>query len=299
MGEGRDARGVRPSLIWRCGSTTFDLSSDLSSDLSGGRVLVMGIVNVTPDSFSDGGRHSDPGAALEHAAHLVEQGADIIDVGAESTRPGAEAVDERTELGRLEPVLERIVALPVAVSVDTTKPAVMTMALDAGVQILNDVNAFRADGALEVAAASDCGLVVMHMMRDPATMQDAPRYDDVFAEVQSFLAARVAELVTAGVHRDRIAVDPGVGFGKSVAHNLELIGRAGELADRPVLIGASRKRFLGAITGRNVNDRTAASTAAAMVAVSRGARIVRVHDVAATVDALAVLAAFGPPATAV
>jgi dihydropteroate synthase len=271
-------------------------------------VLVMGIVNVTPDSFSDGGRHAEPDAAVDHAARLASEGADIIDIGAESTRPGAAAVDEATELRRLEGVLGRLAEIPVPVSVDTTKPAVMAMAVQAGVQIINDVGAFRAVGAREFAASCDCGLVVMHMLGDPTTMQVGPRYADVVAEVHAFLAARVDELVSVGVHRERIAVDPGVGFGKTVAHNLELIGRAGELGvgrglgrggaggERPVLIGASRKSFLGTLTGRGVQARSAASVAAALVAVQRGARIVRVHDVAATVDALAVLRAL-PPAT--
>jgi dihydropteroate synthase len=257
------------------------------------RPLIMGIVNVTPDSFSDGGQFLAPAAAIERAAHLVEEGADILDLGGESTRPGAEPVSVEEELARVLPVLRAARDLPVPVSVDTLKPEVMRVALDEGASMINDVNALRAPGALEAVRASSCGLCLMHMQGEPRTMQAAPRYDDVLAEVKAFLAQRVAACEAAGIARERLVIDPGFGFGKSGQHNLALLRGLSALRDLgvPVLAGLSRKSTLGTITGRGSEDRLAASLAAALLAVERGAAIVRVHDVAATRDALLVLRA--------
>lgn len=257
------------------------------------RPLVMGVVNVTPDSFSDGGRYLDPRAAIEHARRLAAEGADILDVGGESTRPGSLPVGEAEELDRVLPVLEGVLTLGIPVSVDTTKPAVMRAALAAGAAMVNDVNALRSPGALEAVAASPAGVCLMHMRGEPRTMQANPVYADLVAEVRDFLAARAAACEAAGIARERIVIDPGFGFGKTVEHNLALLRALPELAALgfPVLAGLSRKSTLGEITGRPVGERLAASVAAALLAVERGARIVRVHDVAATRDALAVLEA--------
>jgi dihydropteroate synthase len=256
---------------------------------------VMGILNVTPDSFYDGGR-VDRDAALAHARQMIADGARIIDVGGESTRPGAEAVDEQEELCRVAPIVEVLAREGACVSVDTMKPAVMRAALDAGAAMVNDVRALQAPGAIEVAAASDAAVCLMHMQGEPATMQRAPAYADVVAEVRGFLARRAQACLDAGVAADRIVIDPGFGFGKTVAHNLALLRGLGEIAGLryPVLVGVSRKGMLGAITGRDVGDRLAGSVAAALAAAVRGARILRVHDVAATVDALAVWNAVDP-----
>jgi dihydropteroate synthase len=253
----------------------------------------MGVVNVTPDSFSDGGRFLDPQAAIAHARALTEEGADILDVGAESSRPGARGVSADEELSRLMPVLEGLRDLPVPLSVDTTKPEVMRAAIAAGAAMINDIGALRAPGALETVAASGAGVCLMHMQGEPRTMQREPRYGDVVAEVRAFLAERVAAAEGSGIARERIAVDPGFGFGKTVAHNFELLRKLDRIAalGLPVMAGWSRKSTLAAITGRDADDRLAASLAAALLAVERGARIVRVHDVAATRDALRVLAA--------
>ena len=257
------------------------------------RPLVMGVVNVTPDSFYDGGRHFDPSAAVAHARRLAEEGADLLDVGGESTRPGAAPVAAEDELARILPVLEGIAGLGVPVSVDTTKPEVMRVALAHGAAMINDVTALAAPGALELVAGSDAAVCLMHMQGSPRTMQAEPTYADVVAEVRDFLAARAAACVAGGMARSRIVVDPGFGFGKTVAHNLTLLARLGEIAvlGFPVLAGWSRKSSLGRITGRPAEERLAGSVATALIAVQRGARIVRVHDVAATRDALAVLAA--------
>ncbi len=255
------------------------------------RPKVMGIVNVTPDSFSDGGRHGDSGAALAHCERLLAEGADILDIGGESSRPGAAPVPVELELERVLPVVQGALRFGVPLSVDTVKPEVMQRVLDLGADIVNDINALRLPGALEaVAAHPQCGICLMHMHGDPATMQSRPAYDDVVAEVSDFLQARAAALVRGGVALERIVFDPGIGFGKSVAHNLELLRRQRELLSlgRPLLLGWSRKSTLGAITGRAVGERLAASIAAALASVQWGARIVRVHDVAATVDALKV-----------
>jgi dihydropteroate synthase len=253
----------------------------------------MGVVNVTPDSFSDGGRYLDPAAALARASALIEEGADILDVGAESSRPGARGISADEELSRLAPVLQGLRDFPVPVSVDTAKPEVMRAALDAGASMINDITAFRASGALAAVAPSGAAICLMHMQGEPRTMQSAPSYRDVVAEVAAFLEERVAAAVAAGIERERIVVDPGFGFGKSPVHNFELLRNLGRIAGLglPVLAGWSRKSTLGAITGRGPEDRLAASLGAALLAVERGARIVRVHDVAATRDALEVLAA--------
>ena len=257
------------------------------------RPLIMGIVNVTPDSFSDGGRFLEPSAALEHARRLIDEGADILDIGGESTRPGSAAIPESEEIARVVPVLEALRTSGVVLSVDTSKPGVMRAALDAGAAIVNDVCALQAPGALDAVAASDCGVVLMHMQGSPRTMQLNPHYTDVVGEVRDFLRERIAAATARGVAAARIVVDPGFGFGKTVEHNFALLGQLAALAKLgvPILAGVSRKGMLGAVTGRAVGDRTAASVAATVVAVERGARIVRVHDVAATRDALRVWAA--------
>jgi dihydropteroate synthase len=250
---------------------------------------VMGIVNVTPDSFSDGGRHAGTRAALAHCERLVADGAHILDIGGESSRPGALPVPPDEELARVLPVLDGALTLGVPVSIDTVKTEVMRAALDRGADIVNDIHALQSPGAVEaVAAHPRAGVCLMHMRGDPATMQDRPAYNDVVAEVADFLAARLDALTAAGVAAERIVLDPGIGFGKSVAHNLDLLRRQSELLalGRPLLLGWSRKSTLGTLTGRPVEERLAASLAAALAAVQRGASIVRVHDVAATLDAL-------------
>jgi dihydropteroate synthase len=255
------------------------------------RPLVMGIVNVTPDSFSDGGRHADAPAAVAHARTLLDEGADLIDIGGESTRPGAPAVTLEEERRRVLPVIEALAGCGVPVSVDTRKPQLMKEALAAGASMVNDVNALRAPGALEAVAATRASVCLMHMRGDPATMQDHPLYDDVVAEVRAFLQARIEAAEHAGIERSRIIIDPGFGFGKNVEHNLMLLRHLDEIAALgvPVLVGLSRKSTLGKITGRATDERAYAGVAAALIAVQNGARIVRVHDVAATRDALAVL----------
>lgn len=255
------------------------------------RPQVMGIVNVTPDSFSDGGRYLDPAAALAHAERLVAEGAHILDIGAESTRPGARTPDADEEWARLEPVLRGAVTLGVPVSLDSSSPAVIRAALDLGVDIVNDVRALQRPGALAaVAAHPAAGLCLMHMRGEPGTMQSDPVYDDVVVAVRDFLRERLDVVHAAGIVPERIVLDPGIGFGKTPAHNLALLRRQGELLvlGRPLLVGWSRKSTLGVLTGRPAPDRQAASVAAALLAVQAGARIVRVHDVAATVDALKV-----------
>jgi len=260
------------------------------------RPVVMGILNVTPDSFSDGGCYASLPEALAHGRRLAEEGAAIVDVGGESTRPGAAPVAEDEELRRVIPVIERLVAdLAIPVSVDTRKPGVMRRALAAGASMINDVTALAAPGALEAVADSEAAACLMHMRGEPATMQDAPRYDDVLAEVRSFLRARVAVCEHAGIGRERLVVDPGFGFGKTLEHNLVLLAGLSTIAADgvPVLAGLSRKRTIAALTGRSDGDRLGGSVAAAVLASLNGARIVRAHDVRATVDALAVVAASG------
>ena len=256
------------------------------------RPRVMGIVNVTPDSFFDGGRHLASDAARAHCDRLVQEGADMLDVGGESTRPGAQAPSVQEEIDRVLPVLEHACTLGVPVSVDTSSPALMRAALNAQADIVNDVRALRRPGALEVVAGHpSCGVCLMHMLgEDPATMQQAPVYDDVVAEVATFLQERMHTLQRAGVPAQRVVLDPGIGFGKTGPHNWELMQRQAEFArlGRPLLVGWSRKSMLGVLIKREASERLPASLAAALAAVQRGAHIVRVHDVAATVDALAV-----------
>lgn len=252
---------------------------------------VMGIVNVTPDSFSDGGLHADAAGAIAHCEALLREGAHILDIGGESTRPGAREPSLEEELARVLPVVRHAVTLGVPVSVDTSRPEVMAAALDEGADIVNDVRALVRPGALAaVAAHPRAGVCLMHMRGEPRSMQAAPHYDDVVAEVRGFLQERLTVAVANGIGRARIVLDPGIGFGKTPEHNLALMRRQGELRQlgQPLLLGWSRKSTLGRITGRAVNERLAASVAAALAAVQRGARIVRVHDVAATVDALKV-----------
>ncbi len=256
------------------------------------RPRVMGIVNVTPDSFSDGGHHFDVDSAVAHGLRLAEEGADILDVGGESTRPGAEEVPVEEELRRVVPVIERLAretGLPV--SVDTSKPEVMRAAVAAGAGMINDVHALRREGALDAAAELGVPVVLMHMLGEPRTMQDDPRYDDVVGEVHRFLAERIFAAEMAGIPRRRIVVDPGFGFGKTTGHNLALLAQLDRFVELgvPVLAGLSRKRTIGELTGRaDPLQRVHGSVAAHLIAVQRGARLVRVHDVAATVDALKV-----------
>ncbi len=268
--------------------------------MSGRLPLIMGVVNVTPDSFSDGGAYCDPGHAIDHALRLVDEGASIIDIGGESTRPGADPVDPDTELSRVLPVIKGLASqTAAAISIDTRKPAVARAAIAAGASIWNDVSALTfSDDAIAVAALLDCRIVLMHAQGDPKTMQDAPRYDDVVAEVIAELAARIAACEAAGVARSRLIADPGIGFGKTLAHNLALIAGLGRFAALgvPVLLGASRKRFIAALDrprdiGEPASTRLGGSLAAAIAGAARGAAIIRVHEVAATRQALAVAAA--------
>ena len=273
------------SPIWRCGS--HELALD--------RPLVMGILNVTPDSFSDGGEHDEPLAALRHAEHLITGGADIIDIGGESTRPGSNETTIAEELARVRPVLGALVRdAGVPISVDTRHAEVARACVEAGASILNDVSGFRDPAMVKVATESDAGLVVMHMLGEPKTMQEDPRYDDVVTEVRDFLLDRALALQDAGVDRERIALDPGFGFGKTLEHNLELLRRLEEFAvfGYPVVLAASRKRFIGEVTGEaEPNRRVGGSVGAAIWGVMHGASIVRVHDVGTTVQALRVVAA--------
>lgn len=263
--------------------------------LSLDRPLIMGIVNITPDSFSDGGRHLMREAALAHARQLVAEGADILDIGGESTRPGATPVSVQEELDRVLPVVEALRGAPVPLSIDTCKPEVMRASLAAGALMINDINALQSKEALAAVAASDAAVCLMHKQGSPASMQVEPHYQDVMAEVKDFLLARMAAVQAAGIARERIVIDPGFGFGKTLAHNLTLLRQLDEFAALgvPVLAGLSRKSMLGAITGQDVGHRVHASVAAALLAVQRGASIVRVHDVQATVDALKVWRAVG------
>ena len=254
--------------------------------------LIMGIVNITPDSFYDGGRLLDTGRAISHARRLIDEGADIVDIGAESSRPGSDPVDALVELGRLRPVLAALRDSPVPVSVDTMKPEVMRAVLGEGAAMINDVYALKSPGALEAVAGSDASVCLMHMQGEPRTMQDSPFYEDVVAEVRTFLAERAEVAYASGISRDRIIVDPGFGFGKTVEHNMRLLAclESLESLGYPVLFGASRKSSLGTITGRAPDERLAASLAAALFAAERGAAIIRVHDVAETRDVLKMLA---------
>ena len=259
------------------------------------RPLLMGVVNVTPDSFSDGGRFFDPGSAISHASQLVEDGADIIDVGGESTRPGALPVSVQQEIDRVLPVLEGLKAIEKPISVDTRRPEVMQAALRAGASMINDIEALQVPGALEAVAGSTCAVCLMHMKGEPATMQRSPHYDDVLEEVLGFLRDRAGACEKAGISRDRIVVDPGFGFGKTLEHNLMLMKSLPRFQDLglPVLVGWSRKSSLGRITGRTEpGERLPASLAMALLALQGGARILRVHDVRETRDIVRVWEAY-------
>lgn len=254
------------------------------------RPLVMGIVNATPDSFSDGGQHLRRDAAIAHAQQLIAEGADIIDIGGESTRPGAQPVSVREELERVLPIIEGLRGISVPLSIDTCKPEVMRAAISAGASMVNDINALQDAAARDAVAASGVAVCLMHKQGNPQTMQRQPQYDNVVAEVRDFLRGRIAASEAAGIARERIVIDPGFGFGKTLAHNLDLLRHLDKLRElgMPIMAGLSRKSMLGTITGREVGDRIAASVAAALIAVQHGASIVRVHDVRETVDALKV-----------
>ena len=265
----------------RCGSRTVDLSQP----------IVMGILNVTPDSFSDGGKFVDVSGAIEHALRMIDQGAGMIDVGGESTRPGAADVSEEEEIRRVIPVIEALATqASVPISIDTSKPSVMSAAVAAGASLINDVRALQEPGALEAAAKTDAAVCLMHMQGQPRTMQHEPRYDDVVGEVTAFLEQRVQACEAAGIGRDRLVLDPGIGFGKRLEHNLALLAHLPELgrSGLPLLVGVSRKSMFQALLGRPVEQRLAGGLAAATAAVLSGAAILRVHDVAETVDAVKV-----------
>ncbi len=263
--------------LFSCGRFEFDLAQP----------LVMGIVNVTPDSFSDGGQYFSAERAIEHGLKLKAEGADLLDIGGESTRPGSAPVSAEAEIARVTPVIEGLRNADVALSVDTMKPEVMTAALAAGVDMINDVRGLEAPGALRTVAGANCGLCLMHMRGMPQTMQVDPVYAQVVEEVAAYLRQRLSAAQTAGIARRRILIDPGFGFGKTLAHNLALFKNLAQLTDMaPVLAGVSRKSFLGALTGRATEDRLLPSVIAALLAVQRGASVVRVHDVRETVEAL-------------
>jgi dihydropteroate synthase len=271
-------------MQWHCRHRVIDLT----------RPVVMGILNVTPDSFSDGNRYACVDAALERAKVIAAEGAAIVDVGGESTRPGAAAVDEAVEIARVVPVIEGIAATSdIAISIDSSKPRVMAAAAAAGACIVNDVYALRAPGARAWAAASEVGVCLMHMQGEPRTMQDNPRYGDVAAEVCEFLARERDACIEAGIARDAIVLDPGIGFGKGLAHNLMLLNELSRFAalGAPLLVGVSRKSFIGRILGRDVDERLYGGLGLAALAVMKGARIVRTHDVAATRDTIGMVSA--------
>ena len=273
-----------PPVLLRCADRTLDLTQP----------VVMGVLNVTPDSFSDGGRFASVDAAVQAGLRMAAEGAALIDVGGESTRPGAQPVSLKDELQRVLPVIERLRAGTTAViSVDTSKPEVMRAAAAGGAGFINDVRALRGPGALEAASASGCAVCLMHMQGEPGTMQVAPHYTDVVDEVRSFLTARVAACRSAGIEADRLTVDPGFGFGKNLEHNLTLLRHLPTLVAHgpPVLVGLSRKATVGKLTGREAGARVHGSVALAVIAALKGARIIRAHDVAATVDAMKVVAA--------
>lgn len=266
---------------WRCGRFLFDFSKRK-------RPVVMGILNATPDSFSDGGKFRTPKDAIAQAELMIAHGVDLIDIGGESTRPGAEPVELQEELDRVLPVIEALKDCGVPLSIDTYKAETMRQALHAGVDCVNDIWALRQKGAIHaVAENKDCGVVLMHMQRDPLTMQFNPEYKDVIADVMQFLKERLDLITTDGIERNRIAIDPGFGFGKSLEHNLNMLANfsAFTALGVPVLAGISRKSMIGKLTGRDTNDRITPSVVAAIMAADRGAQIVRVHDVSETVDA--------------
>ena len=269
---------------WRCGRFLFDFAKRK-------RPIVMGILNATPDSFSDGGKFRSPKDAIAQAERMLADGVDLIDIGGESTRPGAEPVGLQEELDRVLPVIEALKDCGVPLSIDTYKSETMRQALHAGVDCVNDIWALRQTGAVDaVLESQNCGIVLMHMQRDPLTMQFDPEYINVITEVKQFLKDRADLLISSGVAIDRIAIDPGFGFGKSLDHNLEMLAQFEKFSNLgyPVLAGISRKSMLGKITGKDTNERVAPSIAAAILSADRGAKIIRVHDVAQTIDALKV-----------
>jgi dihydropteroate synthase len=274
------------SMFLQCGPHQLDLASP----------IVMGILNVTPDSFSDGGRYRDARRAIDYALSMIDAGAGIIDVGGESTRPGAQAVSEAEEIRRVIPVVEAIATTThIPVSVDTSRAGVIRAAVAAGASMINDTRALRESGALQAVADSDAAVCLMHMQGEPRTMQVDPHYDDVVGEVRGFLSDRIAACEAVGIERARIALDPGIGFGKRVEHNIELLAHVADLVEMrlPVLIGVSRKSMFGALLGRPVEQRLAGSLAVATAAALAGASIFRVHDVAETVDAVRMAALLG------
>ena len=267
---------------WRCGRFLFDFNKRKCP-------IVMGILNATPDSFSDGGKFITSKDAIAQAETMIANGVDLIDIGGESTRPGAKPVELQEELDRVLPVIEALKDCGVPLSIDTYKSETMHQALHFGVDCVNDIWALRQDGSIQaVLESNDCGIILMHMQRDPLTMQFDPDYEDVIADVREFLKERVELLLAKGINKDRIAIDPGFGFGKNLEHNLNMLANFAQFSALgvPVLAGISRKSMLGKITGKDTNERVAASIAAAIMAADRGAKIVRVHDVAETVDAL-------------
>jgi dihydropteroate synthase len=271
-------------MLLRCGSHSLDLTTP----------LVMGILNITPDSFSDGGRYAAIDSAIAHGERMAAQGAGIIDIGGESTRPGAADVSEADEIARVVPLIEALrTRINVPISIDTSKPGVMRAAIAAGASMINDVRALREPGALAAVAASDAGLCLMHMQGEPRSMQNDPQYANVVADVCHFLAVRLRECIDAGIAADRIALDPGIGFGKRIEHNLELLANLPSLLalGRPVLVGASRKSMFQSLLNRSVEQRLAGGLAVGTAAVLAGASILRAHDVAETVDAVKVAAA--------
>jgi dihydropteroate synthase len=281
------------------GKNMFDTTPQLNCD---GKILsfdiarVMGIVNVTPDSFSDGGQHGTTQSAIAHALQLVSEGADVLDIGGESTRPGATEISEAEELQRVIPVIEALAKqITIPIAIDTSKPGVMRAAVEAGASIINDVYALRRDNALDVAAELKAPVILMHMQGEPGSMQSAPHYDDAVSEVHSFLTQRIFACEMAGISKKNIVIDPGFGFGKSLEHNLALLAQLPRFVELgvPVLAGLSRKSMIGTLTGRDVNGRVFGSVAAALVAAQNGAKIIRVHDVAATIDALKIWNAVG------
>ena len=278
-----DAIGIQEvPTTWRCGRFLFDF-------VKRKRPLVMGILNATPDSFSDGGKFRSAKDAIAMAEVMIAAGVDLIDIGGESTRPGAEPVSLQEELDRVLPVIEGLKECGVPLSIDTYKAETMRQALHAGVDCVNDIWALRQQGAVDAVLENvNCGIVLMHMQRDPLSMQFNPEYQDVILEVMQFLKERANLLLTKGVERDRIALDPGFGFGKSLEHNIEMLAKFDRFSDLgyPVLAGISRKSMLGKITGKEADQRLAPSVAAAIMAADRGAKIIRVHDVPETVDAL-------------
>lgn len=271
--------------FFQCGRYGFHLGKP------GARPLVMGILNITPDSFSDGGQYISIEAAIDHAEQMIAQGVDIIDIGGESTRPGSALVPVQQELDRIMPVVYALRDCGRPLSIDTWKPQVMREALAAGADMINDINGLSADGAIDAVKNSECALCVMHMQHDPQTMQQNPQYRNVVQEVTDYLRTRAEALQSAGIEANRLCIDPGFGFGKTLEHNLSLLKHIGQIRDAlqlPLLAGLSRKSMIGAITGKPPQERAAGSVAAALVAVSQGAAIVRVHDVAETVDAIKV-----------